>query len=212
MAEKEPYGPGLGETQRVLLETLKRRGPSTVAEVRAAVPLTPATLREHLVALAEQGLVRRHGTRRRGRGRPEVVWAIAPAAEALFPQREASVLRDLTEWLLAHRGERQLARFFADRVAVRRRAAKARVGALEGPARAAEVARLLSEEGYLAEALGHAGRPVLRIYHCPVKELVEATDLPCRAELGLVRELLGGRLVRIEHAAHRQGTCTYGTA
>jgi predicted ArsR family transcriptional regulator len=212
MAAKKPYGPGLGETQRLLLETLKRRGPSTLADVRSAVALTTATLREHFNALAEQGLVRRHGARRIGRGRPEVVWAVTPAVEALFPQREASVLRDLTEWLLAHRGKRQLARFFADRVSARRRAAKVRVRALKGQARAAEVARLLSEEGYLAEALGHAGRPVLRIYHCPVKELVEATDLPCRAELGLVRELLGGRLVRIEHAAHRQGTCTYGTA
>jgi len=212
MAAKEPYGPGLGETQRAILETLKRRGPSTLADVRSTVALTSATLREHLNALAEQGLVRRHGARRQGRGRPEVVWAVTPAAEALFPQREASVLRDLTEWLLAHRGERQLERFFADRVSARRRAAKARVRALKGQARAAEVARLLSEEGYLAEAVGHGDRPVLRIYHCPIKDLVETTDIPCRAELGLVRDLLGGKLIRIEHAAHRQGTCRYVTA
>jgi predicted ArsR family transcriptional regulator len=48
------------------------------------------------------------------------------------------------------------------------------------------------------------------IFHCPVKDLVAATDLPCRTELGLVRELLGGTLTRLEHAAHKQGTCSYG--
>jgi len=215
MAGTEPFGPGLGGTQRALLGGLKRRGPATLADLRAEVPLTPATLREHLAALADQGLVRRHGTRRGGsgrRGRPEVVWALAATAEELFPQREGKVLREMVAWLDAHGAAPLLARYFAARVDARRGPAKARVRTLSGFRRVAEVARMLSEEGYLTEAVRRPGGQVaLRIYHCPVKDLVAATDLPCRTELGLVRELLGGKMVRIEHAAHRQGTCTFAT-
>lgn len=211
MAAIEAKSAGLGTTRRALLAALKRRGPSVLADLRADVPLSPATLREHLLTLAREGLIARRGTRKAGRGRPEVVWALAPAAEELFPQRDGAVLHELAGWLGSHGGDALLGEFFTDRVARRRRAARRRLAHKTGLARAAEMARMLSEEGYLAEAVrGSDGAPVLRIFHCPVAELVKATDLPCRTELGLVREFLGGTLRRLEHAAHRQGTCRYG--
>jgi predicted ArsR family transcriptional regulator len=140
-----------------------------------------------------------------------VIWALTPAAEVLFPQRDGAVLHELAAWMGAHGGAGMLGRFFEDRIGARRRTARRRVAGRTGPRRVAAVARMLSEEGYLAEAVrGGDGAPVLRIFHCPVKDLVAATDLPCRTELGLVRELLGGTLTRLEHAAHKQGTCSYG--
>lgn len=210
-AAAEARSPGMGATRRAILTSLKRRGPSAVADVRADVLHTVATLREHLVALAREGLVRRHGTRRAGPGRPEVLWALTPAAEELFPQRDGAVLGELVTWLGGHGGAALLARFFGGRTGARRREARRRLRGKRGAARVAEVAAMLSEEGYLSEATeGVGGQAALRIYHCPVRDLVAATDLPCRTELGLVRDLLGGTLTRVEHAAHLGGTCTYG--
>ena len=211
MAAVEAKGPGLGATRRALLAALKRLGPSALAELRADLPLSPATVREHLLALTREGLVARHGTRKTGRGRPEVIWALTLGAEELFPQRDGAVLHELVTWMGGHGGAALLGEFFEGRIGRKRQTADARLARKTGLRRVAEVARMLSEEGYLAEAVrGSDGAPVLRIFHCPVKDLVAATDLPCRTELGLVRELLGGTLTRLEHAAHKQGTCSYG--
>jgi predicted ArsR family transcriptional regulator len=211
MAAVEAKGPGLGTSRRALLAALKRRGPSALTDLRADLALAPATVREHLLALTREGLVARHGTRKSGRGRPEVIWALTPAAEDLFPRRDGAVLHELVTWMGAHGGAELLGGFFEGRIGKRRQTARTRLARKKGIRRVAEVARMLSEEGYLAEAVrGSDGAPVLRIFHCPVKDLVAATDLPCRTELGLVRELLGGTLTRLEHAAHKQGTCSYG--
>src|SRR5581483_11187209 len=114
------FGPGLGDTQRGLLVALKRRG---------------------VAALAERGLVERRGTRRRGgRGRPEVVFGLAPAAEPLFLRREGELLRQLVRYL-ERRGQGALVDdFLRERVAAEREAALARVRGLAGEARLAAAA------------------------------------------------------------------------
>ncbi len=204
------FGPGLGETQRLLLAALKRRGPSTVAELRAELGLAPATLREHMQSLAGRGLVEREGTRRHARGRPEVVYHLAAAGEGLFPRAEADVLRDLVAFLAQMGQGALLAEFFGQRAAARREAALGRVAGLQGADRWAEVARIFSEQGFMAEsATAPDGTPELRLHHCPLRGTATVTDLPCRAEVALAEELVGRPLRRVEHAAHVHGACTY---
>jgi predicted ArsR family transcriptional regulator len=210
---QELFGPGLGETQRLLLGTLKRRGPSTLAELRAELGLAPATLRQHAEALAAKGLVVREGTRRHGRGRPEVVYQLGVAGEQLFPRAEADLLRDLVTFLV-HAGQRALlAEFFAQRSAARRDALMERVAGLKGTARWTEVARIFSEQGFMAESIvAPDGTPELRLHHCPLRATAAATDLPCRAEVALAEALVGGPLRRVEHGAYARGTCSYAPA
>ncbi len=203
-------GPGLGATQRRLLLALKRRGRATRAELGAELDYAPATLREHLQSLIGRGLVVRHGTRRIGPGRPEVVYGLARAADTLFPRGEGDVLRDLARFLLERDESDLLAEFFAARVAARRAAARARVAGLTGSARLAEVARILSEEGFMADVVaGAGGRPTLRLAHCPISAVVGVTPLPCRIEEAFVRELLGERLERIEYLPAGASACVY---
>jgi len=45
-------------TRRLLLEALAARGPSTVTELAAAVPVTRQAVAKHLAVLVEAGLVR----------------------------------------------------------------------------------------------------------------------------------------------------------
>lgn len=211
MNQAELFGPGLGETQRLLLLALKRLGSATIAQLRAELHLAPATLREHLQALALHGLVERRGSRRHQRGRPEVVYGIAVAGEALFPRAGATVLQELVAFLEREGQHAVLGRFFTERLAGRRAEGLKRVAGLAGAQRLAVVARLFSEEGFMAEPAQTAdGGPALRIRHCPLRDVVAATDLPCRAEIGLAQELAGQPLVRIEHAAHERGACLYG--
>lgn len=206
-----PHAHGLGDTQRRLLEALKRGGRLTLSELAQRVDLAPGTLREHVNALGSRGLVKRAGNRRAGPGRPEVVYALAPAAEALFPSREGQLLAELIRHLAATGQTVALERFFSERVAARRDAALERVRGKAGRERLEEVARVLSEEGFMAEVTesGADGRASLRLCHCPLKEAVAVTPLPCVAELALVEELLGERPARTAYLPSGDLSCSY---
>jgi predicted ArsR family transcriptional regulator len=86
----------------------------------------------------------------------------------------------------------------------------ARVEDLSGEARLQEVARILTEEGFMAEVqTDDEGRRVLRLSHCPLRKLVDVTRAPCRAELSFVRELLGERLARVSYIPTGDSACCY---
>lgn len=203
------FGPGLGETQRAILLLLKRLGPATQAEVGREVPFAPATLREHLRTLTAHGFVQRQGNRRGKRGRPEVVYALTRRGDALFPHGEAAVLRDLVVHLAEDGHLELLEQFFADRIAARRPAALARVRGLNGAARFAEVAQILAEDGFMAQVDGSPAGPTLRICHCPIRDLVDVTQAPCRYEQALIAELLGQPLERVEYLPEGRASCLY---
>jgi predicted ArsR family transcriptional regulator len=208
---EEIPGPGLGDTQRRVLLWLKRRGPSTVPELSRRLHLTPATLREHLEGLAAQALVERIGVRRSGPGRPEVLYRLARAGEARFPRREGQVLRELAQYLMSSGRIAVLTGFLEARVAARMPGAVARLAGLTGRARMAEVARILSADGYMAEIAAHGpgGAPVLKLCHCPIRDLVAVTDAPCRAEIAFVEALLGQPLERTEFLLDGGPSCSY---
>jgi predicted ArsR family transcriptional regulator len=205
-------GPGLGETQQAILLSLKRRGPATQAQVGEELDYSPATLREHLRTLTTHGLVERRGSRHGKRGRPEVVYALTRRGEALFPHRESEVLSELVAHLLELGHGDLLDRFFAARVAARRPAALARVRGLRGAERFQEVARILSDEGFMALVGDTPGGPTLRLCHCPIRDLVAVTSLPCRYEQALIGELLDRPLQRTEYLPDGQASCSYREA
>jgi len=205
--------PAVGASHFEVLQALKRRGPATIVELGAALRFAKETLREHLEALVFRGLVTRAAARRGRPGRPEILYALAPAAEAYFPRRESAVLTDLVRHLLVEGREAELRAFFTARAAERREAARARLEGLRGRRRLEEVARILTEDGYMAEAESDpAGRPRrLRLCHCPIRDVVAVTPLPCGAELRYVRELLGreSRLVRVSYLPDGDASCSY---
>jgi predicted ArsR family transcriptional regulator len=205
-------GLGLGDTQQAVLLALKRLGAATQAEIAREVPFAPATLREHLQSLVARGLVQRRGSRHAKLGRPQVVYALAERANALFPSRTADVLRELIVHLLESGHAGLVEKFFEQRVAARRPAALARVRRLTGAARAHEVARILSEEGFMALVGGTPEQPTLRLCHCPLRDIVSITRIPCRFEQELIAELLEHPLHRLEYLPDGDPACAYGDA
>ena len=201
--------PGLGASQRAILDALKRHGRATTPELSAELRLNIETVRDHLRALAGHGLVARVGKTGGRRGRPEIVYGLLPAAEALFPRQEGVVLQGLAEFL-RETGNESVIRDYFDRVIGARRAeALARVEHLAGRARLDEVARIMTELGFMATVDEGAGVPRLRLCHCPIRDLVHATRVPCRAEIGFVSELLGESLARERYIPAGDESCTY---
>lgn len=201
--------PGLGASQRALLEALKRRGESTLAELEGSLDLAAETVRSHLQALVAQGLVERSGLLRAGPGRPRIRYRLSEAGDALFPRRDRELLRELAQYLIDTGRGALLEQFFTDRLRRKRAEAEARLTGVPEAERLEAVAGLLSEEGFLAEVVTDAAGRHLRLAHCPLRELVEVSHLPCRAELALVGELLGRPLHRESFIPDGAPSCTY---
>lgn len=201
--------PGLGESQRSILDSLKRRGSGTITQIAAELGLNIETVRDHLKTLAGHALVRREGRLKSGPGRPENVYRLTPEAETLFPRREGEALQELATYLKETGNERLLREFVERTVESRRGRALARVAHLEGRERLGEVARILSELGFMALVDEAEDGPKLRLCHCPLRGLVDATGIPCMAEIGLIAELLGERLTRLSYIPAGAPSCSY---
>jgi predicted ArsR family transcriptional regulator len=201
--------PGLSTSQQLVLEWLKRRGASSIPALAGGLGLNVETVRHHVRALESLGYVERQGTRASGPGRPELLFVLTSAAEQLFPRREGEMLGALAAHLQATGNESLLEEFFDSYISARRPSALARVAGLTGAARVEEVARILSELGFMATAETEAGLGRLHLCHCPLRELVEVSRVPCRAELGFIRELLGEQLTRLAYIPSGDASCSY---
>ena len=201
--------PGVGAAPRRLLEAIKLRGEATVAEL-ATQGLARETVRDHLKLLGAHGLVERAGARRDGPGRPEIRYRLTHYGNLLFPQRHGEILRELVEYLEREGRDHLLEEFFDAWLRRKRAELLPRVEHLEGADRVREVAAILSEEGFLAEAAeGGPTGACLRLWHCPWRQLVEASQVPCRAEKLLVSDLLGQNLARQSFMPEGDPSCTY---
>lgn len=204
---------GLGDTQRRLLELLKRQGERSVGELAGSLELAAETVRGHMNSLAGHGLVRRAGRRKEGPGRPEILYRLSEEAEQLFPNEEGRLLRDLTAYLTEEDHRDVLEAFFEARITEQRQEARGRLQGLSGRDRLEEVAAILTEEGFMAEVVdGEDGEVRLRLCHCPLKEMVAVSRLPCRAEEAWIQELLGGDLSRRSWMPEGDRTCTYAVS
>jgi len=204
--------PRLSGSQRAILDLAKAWGEATIPRLAEALALNVETVRGHLKGLVEAGLAERVGSRSEGPGRPEIVYRLTAAAERLFPRLEPELLQGLAEYLRRTRHQGLLNDFFEEWMAERREAATSRVAGLAGRARLEEVAAILSELGFMAvvdDEPGAGEEPRLRLCHCPLRSLVDATRIPCRAEVGLVGELLGRELQRETYIPAGDAACSY---
>ena len=200
----------IGESQRRILDHLKRHGPGSIPEIAERLGLSVETIRTHLKSLGGEGLVERRGRRRSGPGRPEILYGLTAASDVLFPNREGELLKDLTTFL-DDNGRGDLVREFFDvQVERRRETVRAGIDRLGEDVRIEEVARVLSEEGFMAEVVADdEGQKLLRLCHCPIRSVVDVTSAPCRSEMRFIREVLGERLVRLTYIPSGDSACSY---
>ena len=205
--------PALPAGRRAVLYALRRRGEATAEQLAEQLEMTVSGARQHLSALARDGLVeaseRPAPTPRRGRR--ALVYAATPAADPLFPKAYG----ELTNELLGYVGDTDpalLDDLFAKRRANRIAAAQAR---LEGKAtlrgRVAELTRILDEDGYLA-TWERVEPGVYRIveHNCAIWAVAQRYGQACTSELDFIRAVLPGtRVERVQHMIAGARRCAY---
>jgi DeoR family transcriptional regulator, suf operon transcriptional repressor len=206
--------PAVSEHQRTVLYALKRRGEATADDLAESLGMTVSGARQHLSALSQSGLVEARSVPAEGaggRGRPRLCYGLTPKAEALFPKAYGELTNELLSYVADEDGT------LIDRIFVRRRdhrveAARARmVDKRTMAAKVQELARILDEDGYLAESedLGD-GRFRITEHNCAVLSVARNYPNACASEIEFIRAVLPGATVeRVSHIIAGQHHCAY---
>lgn len=202
---------GLPATRRAILVNLRAAGEAGAAELGERLGITAGAVRQQLRPLVDRGLVE-HRDVRPGPGRPRRRYRLGQGAGALFPQAYG----DLAVEILGHVADEDadlVERAFTRRRDARVEAARSRVAA-RGPAlaeRLAEVARILDEQGYMAESRPRGdGVLLLTERNCAILAVARHHACACSTELEFLREVLpDARVERVEHIARGGTACAY---
>jgi len=199
----------LPATRREILVTLKKRGEASVEELASAAGITVSAVRQHLAGLAAAGLVA-HRAVKAGAGRPRHLYRLSTGAEALFPKFYSEVTNELLSYVEDEEPE-VLERIFERRRRRRVEGALARLDGRRFPDKVAELARILDEDGYLAEfeALPDGSFRITE-HNCAILGVARRWGLACSTEIDFLREALPEATVeRVAHMMAGAHVCRY---
>ena len=202
----EPTLASFPPTRRAVVELLKGRGEATAAELAAELGLTPAAVRVQVKELEDAGFVA-HRRQVDGRGRPTHCYSLTPAAGALFPQRYG----DLTNELLDYVDPALVPDLFEKRRRRRTEGARARLDGKPFDERVAELARILTEDGYLA-SVEQVDERTWRIVegNCAILDVALRYGHACSSELSFLRDVVPDADVeRVSHIVAGARACAY---
>ncbi len=214
-ANRNQAGPGgtrRGASRRALLDRLKRVGPCDACDLANHLGVTAMAARQHLYALEAEGIVVAE-QQPRPRGRPVKLWRLTEAAAAFFPDGHAELTLGLLDAMTAAFGARGLGKLIDARTEAQRAAYGDRIKPHWPLKRRVEaLARIRSEEGYMAEARA-TGRGVYLLVenHCPICAAARACRGLCRRELELFEAVLGPdvEVARLDHLLSGARRCSY---
>lgn len=205
-AESAPVG-HRGPRGLILLH-LKAEGGATAGELSEALGCSLNAVRHHLKELEAEGVIGYDRTPK-GVGAPAHTWRLTDRGHRLFPDRYGRTVVELLEHVVETEGREAAVALLKQQYAVLAERLAAATRGLEGRARGEAVARLLSEEGYLAAWQGNDRGGVLTEHHCPHRLVAERFPEICAAEERVLSEAFGVTVDRRSRIAGGCGTCSY---
>src|SRR5215218_7834679 len=203
--------PAERKTRRAIAKLLKTEGPIDSAQLAERLGLTAMAVRQHLYALQREGLVTSE-ERPVPIGRPAKFWRLTREADHLFPEAYAELSVALIDSVKDAFGEEGLERVLTSRCARQKTDYRKRIrpgDSLERKLR--ELAKVRTEEGYMAEIRKDDGGYLLVENHCPICAAANACQGFCSTELELFRSVLGPGVTveRAEHIIKGDNRCVY---
>jgi predicted ArsR family transcriptional regulator len=203
---------GERKTRRAITKLLKTEGPIDSAQLAQRLGLTAMAVRQHLYALQREGLVASE-ERPVPIGRPAKFWRLTREADHLFPEAYAELSVALIDSVKDAFGQEGLERVLTSRCARQRVDYGKRIKRHDSLDRKlAELAKVRTEEGYMAEVRREDDGSFLLVEnHCPICAAANACQGFCSTELDLFRSVLGPSVTveRAEHIIKGDNRCVY---
>jgi len=203
---------GERKTRRAIAKLLKTEGPIDSAQLGKRLGLTAMAVRQHLYALQREGLVTAE-ERPVPIGRPAKFWQLTRKADQFFPEAYAELSVALIDSVKDAFGDEGLERVLTSRCARQKADYTKRIRSGDSlPKKLQELAKVRTEEGYMAEVRKEGDESYLLVEnHCPICAAANVCQGFCSTELELFRSVLGPGVTveRAEHILSGDHRCVY---
>ncbi|GAA2527711.1 helix-turn-helix transcriptional regulator [Rarobacter incanus] len=199
-------------TRARVMELIVERGPVTVASLATELGLTTAAIRRHIASLESSDRVeaRDLSSSVGKRGRPARHYVATRQGQASLPDAYPDLAAQALHFLAHTAGKDAVEEFVRTRLAEFEERYASRVTGDTVAQRAAQLAELLSQDGYVASVRSVPGTTTLQLCqgHCPVQSI--ATEFPefCEAESQVISRILGSHTQRLVTLANGGHVCT----
>ncbi|WP_234988051.1 metalloregulator ArsR/SmtB family transcription factor [Demequina sp. NBRC 110056] len=202
---------GTDTTRDRVLGLIASAGPITAATLAAELGVTPAGVRRHLSALADDALITEHeqpGTHVRGRGRPAKSYVATTEGQRSLTTAYSSVAVDAVSFMREHGN---LSEFVDGKLAELEETLRAAVPAdATMEERVEALSRSLAEQGYATSVRPGPGGFTVQLCqgHCPVQSIAEEAPEWCEAETRAFSRVLDVHVQRLSTLAGGAHVCT----
>jgi DeoR family transcriptional regulator, suf operon transcriptional repressor len=196
-----------------LLAQLKWAQSLTARELATRMGVSVNAVRHHLKELEAERLIvyrREH----RGVGAPVFSYRLSPAGEELFPRRYGEALSAMLAAVVERDGREAAVAMLESYFGLLAGRMRAELQGMPESERLGALARLLSEEGYMAEVQvqkGPAGdtKVVLTEHNCPIPAIAGRFPEMCAAEAKYLADVLDAEVERTGHILSGCPACEY---
>lgn len=199
------------KTHDKIIELLKTEGSLTAKVLASELDLTTMGIRQHMLTLEESGEVV-FQDKKALRGRPTRYWSLTKKTNSHFADRHDELTVQLIDSVIAVFGDEGLDKLIANReesaMRTYRLALADRYGVEE---KLITLAKLRSDEGYMATVTQEQDFFWLLENHCPICAAATKCVNFCRSELQLFQTLLSEEAIvtREEHIVEGARRCAY---
>src|SRR5438067_2540900 len=187
-----------------ILHLLKRAQPLTAKDLARQLSVSANAIRHHLKELEAEALIV-YGREQRGVGAPTFAYRLSADGEALFPRAYEETLTQLLERVAGKSGRQAAVELFEDHYRELTRQLQAELAGAAASERVDLIARLMNQQGYMAE--WHEAAGAFRLSeHVPQKLLLRRAHL---GEAQFLRDVLGAAVERRTHITSGCNACEY---
>lgn len=174
-----------------------------------SLQVTTMAVRHHLAVLEKAGLVKTT-LERRGVGRPHYVYSLSASADAFSPKEYGTLASNLIRAIAELDGETKLAGIFEHMKEAAVVRYSSRMAGKPLRRRVAEMARIMTGAGYMAEweQLDHRTFQITE-HNCAIARVAQQCPHACVCELSMFRKLLQATVTRQEHIVAGDPCCRY---
>jgi DeoR family transcriptional regulator, suf operon transcriptional repressor len=207
-SSSSPLPQGLQGVRGHILTELKRARQLTARELADRVGLSLNAVRHHMKELEAADLIQ-YERQHRGVGAPAFAYTLTPAGQAIFPRRYEAALTELLDHVVQHEGRDAAVAVFEARYEALTRRLREELADVKSEDRLAAVVKMLSDDGYMAEATSSAQGSTLTEHNCAIQAVAERFPEICAAEARFLSAVLGAQVDRQKHILSGCSACEY---
>lgn len=196
-----------GLRSQILLE-IKKSQPVTAKSLGVRFGVSANAVRRHLKELEVEGLID-FARAQNGPGAPAFAYQLTEQGEALFPNGYRDALTEMLTQLADREGRGAVVEVFEQRYALLARRLKAELQATPAQRRLVAVARVLTEEGYMAEWRETDGTFHLAEHNCAMRAVADRFPEICAVEERFLKDVLNADVERHAHIVRGCNACEY---